>query len=203
MKMFPTTPAFGCGLLVISTHALGAHADPAAPINTMLALGFIILIVAVGLGVFFMRSRDPKQAPLTAVLGDEAADPHAVNPDTTVKDCVVKMKREKIGAVLVLEGEKLVGIFTERDALNRVLAAGIDPSRTKVTEVMTKDPTVIAPNTTVGEAMEIVTRKHIRHLPITQNENVLGIVSSGDLTHWVVKDEIKEIQHLVDIAERP
>ena len=63
---------------------------------------------------------------------------------------------KKIGALIVIDGEKLVGIFTERDALNKVLAAGLEPGKTKVSEVMTRDPYSIPPTTTVGEAMEIV-----------------------------------------------
>ncbi len=187
--------------LLSSSPALAGHADPAAPINILVAVGFVLLIVVVGAGVYFARTRNPKEAPLTTVLGDERPDPHAVGPEMSVQDCVRKMNDEKSGAVLVLKDERLVGIFSERDALSRVLAAGLDPVSTKVNEVMTRDPTVITPDTKVDAAMQIVTEKHIRHLPIVQDGKVLGMVTSSDLTHWVVKDEAKEIQHLVDIVE--
>jgi CBS domain-containing protein len=101
-----------------------------------------------------------------------------------------------------MDGEKLVGIFTERDALNKVLGAGLDPLSTKISEVMTKDPYCIPPGTTVSEAMEVVTRRRFRHLPIVENGKVLGVVSSGDLTHWLVQDKVGEVQELVGLAVR-
>jgi CBS domain-containing protein len=127
---------------------------------------------------------------------------HAVGPDTPVAECVRTMTTEKIGALIVMEGEKLIGIFTERDALNKVLAVGLDPVGTKVSAVMTKDPYCISPTTTVGEAMELVTKRRFRHLPIVENGKVLAVVSSGDLTHWLVKDQMGEVQELVDLAAR-
>jgi CBS domain-containing protein len=101
-----------------------------------------------------------------------------------------------------MDGERLIGIFTERDALNKVLAAGLDSFGTKVSEVMTKDPHCIVPTTTVGEAMELVTTRRFRHLPVVENGKVLAVVSSGDLTHWLVKDQAGEVQTLVDLAAR-
>ena len=83
---------------------------------------------------------------------------HSVAPNTLVTECVRTMTGQKIGALVVMDGEKLVGIFTERDALNKVLAAGLEPGKTKVCEVMTKDPYSIPPTTTVGDAMELVTK---------------------------------------------
>jgi CBS domain-containing protein len=110
------------------------------------------------------------------------------------------MTTKKIGALVVMDGERLIGIFTERDALTKVLAGGLDPRSTIVSEVMTKDPYCIAPTTTVGDAMELVTKRRFRHLPIVENGKVLAIVSSGDLTHWLVKDQLGEVQELVDLA---
>ena len=67
---------------------------------------------------------------------------------------------------------------------------------------MTKDPYGVPPTTTVGDAMELVTKRRFRHLPIVENGKVLAVVSSGDLTHWLVKDQIGEVQELVDLAAR-
>jgi CBS domain-containing protein len=67
---------------------------------------------------------------------------------------------------------------------------------------MTKDPFCIPPGTTVGEAMEVVTQRRFRHLPIVENGQVLAVISSGDLTHWLVKDQVGEVQALVDLAAR-
>jgi CBS domain-containing protein len=101
-----------------------------------------------------------------------------------------------------MDGGRLIGIFTERDALNKVLAGGLDPGNTNVSEVMTKDPYCISPTTTVGDAMKLITKRRFRHLPIVDNGKVLAVVSSGDLTHWLVQDQIGEVQELVDLAVR-
>ena len=128
---------------------------------------------------------------------------HSVGPDAQVTECVRLMTTNKIGALVVMDGERLIGIFTERDALTKVLAGGLDPRSTKVSEVMTKDPYCIAPTTTVGDAMELVTKRRFRHLPIVENGKVLALVSSGDLSHWLVKDQMGEVRELVDLAAKP
>jgi CBS domain-containing protein len=125
---------------------------------------------------------------------------NTVHPDTSITECIQLMNDQNIGAALVTEDDKLVGIFTERDALNKVLPEGIDPISTKISEVMTKDPVCVDPSTTVEEAMSIVTNRKVRHLPILHNGKLVGIVSSGDLTHWLVEDRESEIRELVDVA---
>jgi len=102
--------------------------------------------------------------------------------------------------MLVLEDGRLLGIFTERDAMVRVLGAGLEPTTTTVAEVMSRDPICVTASTTLDEAMNIVTHKRIRHLPVVQNDQVLGMISSGDLTHWLVADRSGEIRELVDVA---
>ncbi|HIJ63760.1 MAG TPA: CBS domain-containing protein [Rhodospirillaceae bacterium] len=99
-----------------------------------------------------------------------------------------RMTNAKIGALVVIDGEKLSGIFTERDALNKVLSGGLDPVNTKVSEVMTREPYCVAPTTTVGEALKLITGRRFRHLPVAENGKVLAVVSSGDLTHWLVRE---------------
>ena len=148
----------------------------------------IAIVIAVIVSVYFMRLRDRRRTPLSRVFRELDAT-HFVGPDTSVATCVRTMTAEQIGALIVMEGERLIGIFTERDALNKVLATGLDPIGTKVSDVMTKDPHCIPPSTTVGEAMELVTGRRFRHLPIVENGKVLALVSSGDLTHWLVKGQ--------------
>lgn len=162
---------------------------------------FVAFVIIVGVAVYFMRSRDQRAAPLARVFA-AGRTIHSAGPDTTVAECARKMAAAKIGALVVMDNERLVGIFTERDALNRVLAAGRDPGSTKVSEVMTEDPICIGPTTTIGEAMELVTQQRFRHLPVVEDGKVLSVVSSGDLTHWLVKDQISEAQTLADAAAR-
>jgi CBS domain-containing protein len=192
----------GIGPALLSPTARAAQLEDAlALLGTAPMYAFIVFVIVVGVGVYFMTLRDKRAAPLTRIFEPGKAI-HSVRPDATVTECVRTMAAEKIGALIVMDGERLIGIFTERDALNRVLAAGRDPGATRISEVMTKDPFCIPPTTTVGDAMELVTQRRFRHLPIVDNGKVLAVISSGDLTHWLVKDQMVEVQELVDVAAR-
>lgn len=97
---------------------------------------------------------------------------------TTVREAAKLMKSKHFGAVLVTEGEELLGIFTERDAVFRVLAQGRDPEKTTVAEVMTKEPTTISPDKAFGHAMLIMHEGGFRHLPVVDDRKLVGMVSS-------------------------
>ena len=191
----------GIGLGLPSSAALAATQEELlttilGQVQMYVFIAFVIIVMA---GVYFMRSRDKRQTPLNKIF-EKGEAIHSVGPDTPVTECVRLMTASKIGALIVLDGKQLIGIFTERDALNKVLACGLDPGNTKVSEVMTKDPYCIRPTTTVGDAMELITKRRFRHLPIVDNGKVLAVVSSGDLTHWLVQDQMGEVQELVDLA---
>lgn len=194
--------AAGTGFAVFAPAALAAQLEEMqAIIGQVPMYALLLFAILMVLYVYSMRVRDRRAAPLKRIF--QAREPiHSVAPDASVTECVRMMTSEKIGALLVMEGDKLSGIFTERDALNKVLAAGRDPRVTKVAEVMTKNPFCVPPTTSVGVAMELVTRGRFRHLPVVQDGKVLAIVSSGDLTHWLVKDQRRDIQELVDVADR-
>ncbi len=163
---------------------------------------YILLIFAffVAIGIFFSRGKNGKNEMLSGLLDRENANIHTVSPDISVTECVRQMNEHRIGAMLVMEGERLAGIFTERDAMTGVLGAGLDPADTLISEVMTRDPIVVSPETTLDEAMGIVTHERVRHLPVLKDGHVLGVVSSGDLTHRLVRDKPGDIRELVDIA---
>jgi CBS domain-containing protein len=193
--------AIGLALLSPAVLAMQVEELSTLLIGKLPLYAFFLFLSVVAIVVYFTRFRDKRRAPLSRVFEERAAI-HSVGPDTPVAECVRTMTAEKIGALIVMDGERLLGIFTERDALNKVLAAGLDPVSTKVSAVMTKDPYCIPPTTTVGEAMELVTKRRFRHLPIVENGKVLAVVSSGDLTHWLVKDQLGEVQELVNLAAR-
>ncbi len=193
----------GIGIALLSPAALAATQEELlttllGQVQMYVLIAFVIIIIA---GVYFMRSRDKRQTPLNKIF-EKGEAIHSVGPDTPVTECVRLMTAGKIGALIVMDGERLIGIFTERDALNKVLAGGLDPGNTKVSEVMTRDPYCISPTTTVGDAMKLITKRRFRHLPIVDNGKVLAVVSSGDLTHWLVQDQMGEVQELVDLAAR-
>ncbi len=190
------------GFALVSGPAFSARLeDLQSFVGTAPVYALVLFAAVAALWVYFMRWRDKRAAPVKRLL-QEGEVIHSVGPSTLVTDCVRKMSAEKIGALVVMEGERLVGIFTERDALNKVLAAGRDPRATRVSEVMTKDPYSIPPTMTVGAAMEVVTQRRFRHLPIVENGRLLAVVSSGDLTHWLVKDRLGEVQELVSLVAR-
>lgn len=99
---------------------------------------------------------------------------------TSVRIAAMMMKEYRVGALMVVEGEKLVGIFTERDALFRVLACGLDPDRTSVGEVMTVRPTTVSPDRPVVHALHLMHDGGFRHMPVTEDGRAVGMVSIRD-----------------------
>jgi predicted transcriptional regulator len=177
------------GLALTSPASFAASEELQTTIGKASMYALILFAMAVAVTVYFMRLRDKRRAPLSRIFEEqEHLGIHLVKSDTLVTECVRKMAAEKIGALVVMEGEKLLGIFTERDALNKVLAGGVVPGGTKVSEVMTKDPYCVPPTTTVGEAMGLITKRRFRHLPVVENGSLVAVVSSGDLIHWLVGD---------------
>jgi CBS domain-containing protein len=98
----------------------------------------------------------------------------------SVSEAARKMKQRTVGAILVVENERLVGIFTERDALFRVVAEGRDPNKTLLAEVMTRDPKTIHPDKPFGRALGIMHEGRFRHVPVVENGRPVGMVSARD-----------------------
>jgi len=102
----------------------------------------------------------------------------AAPPSTTVRQAAELMAREHVGAVVVVEDDHLVGIFSERDAVFRVVARGLEPAATSLAEVMTPAPATIEPDRSFGHAMAVMQQHHCRHLPVVENGRPIGIVSA-------------------------
>ncbi len=133
---------------------------------------------------------------ITTILAGKSRALHAVSTKVTVLEAVQKMNQHKVGAILVMEGEKLVGIFTERDVLTRVISATLDPRVTVITEVMTKNVLTIAPEATVQEVMDLFAEKRCRHLPVIQTGELVGLISIGDVSRWVANVHRAEAESL-------
>ena len=101
-------------------------------------------------------------------------------PDMTVTEAAKVMSKAKIGAILVIDNGALAGIFTERDALNRVLAKGIDPTTTLLSAVMTAKPTTVSPSLPLGHALHIMYDGGFRHVPVVDKGRPVGMVSARD-----------------------
>lgn len=121
---------------------------------------------------------------------------HTVPTSVTVTQAVQEMNRHRIGAILVMEGPKLAGIFTERDVLTRVVAAGLDPQTTPVVRVMTANVLSVQPETTVQQVMDIFAEKRCRHLPVMDAGKLAGLVSIGDVSRWMANQHRAEAESL-------
>lgn len=105
----------------------------------------------------------------------------SVPQDATVLEAARLMNQHHIGSLVVTRGDKVVGIFTERDILNRVVAQQRDPGRTRVQEVMSKPVACCSPHTTRAECRQVMKSRRIRHLPVVENDRLVGIISIGDI----------------------
>ncbi len=121
-----------------------------------------------------------------------------VEPDTTVYDALKQMADRNIGALLVLDQGKLVGIFTERDYARKIILCGKCSMETPVKEIMTSDPVTVTPDKSIEEAMELINQYHIRHLPVVAGETVIGMISVRDLVEAYVNRQEKQIDHLTN-----
>lgn len=121
---------------------------------------------------------------------------HTVPVTVTVTQAVQEMNRHRIGAILVMEGPKLAGIFTERDVLTRVVAAGLDPLTTPVVRVMTSSVLSVLPETTVQQVMDIFAEKRCRHLPVMDAGELVGLISIGDVSRWMANQHRAEAESL-------
>ncbi|MCF6311534.1 MAG: CBS domain-containing protein [Verrucomicrobiales bacterium] len=125
---------------------------------------------------------------LTELLQHKGGAVFAVTPHTKVKAAAVKMRKNKIGALLIMEGRELLGIFTERDILTKIVAKGLDAADVEVQSIMTRKVIVIDPGRTVREAMQVITEQKLRHLPVVQDGKLIGMLSGGDLTRAIVAE---------------
>jgi CBS domain-containing protein len=120
----------------------------------------------------------------------------------SVADAAAAMRDARVGAIMVLSGPRLAGIFTERDALYRVLAAGKDPKRITLGEVMTADPTTIAADKPFGHALHLMYERGFRHVPVVENGLPIGMVSARDALGPEMEQfeaELREREHLTEI----
>lgn len=121
---------------------------------------------------------------------------YSVNLSTSVLDALQVMMDKNISALLVMEDSELKGIFTERDYARKIILQGKSSKETLVEEVMTAELATIKLSSTVDECMQIMTSRHIRHLPIVEDGKVAGMISIGDLVKFVIEDQKQTIEQL-------
>jgi len=135
-------------------------------------------------------------ATVQSILSRKGQQVVSISAGESVLAAASLMNQRAIGSLLVLEGERVIGIFTERDVLRRVVVTGRDPASTKVSEVMTTPVATCRPVTTLAECKAFMTEKRFRHLPVVEGQRLLGIVTIGDLMAFEVGEHESTIEYL-------
>lgn len=121
---------------------------------------------------------------------------HSITPDASVLEAISRMAETGIGALMVMEGERVVGILSERDYARKVVLMDRSSQATPVCDIMTSAVMFVHPSQTITECMELMTEKRLRHLPVMVNDRLLGMVSIGDLVKEVISEQRDLIQQL-------
>ena len=132
------------------------------------------------------------------ILGNKGHEVISVSPDAIVYDALKKMAGHNIGAVLVVEDNHVTGIFSERDYARKIVLMGKTSRESKVGELMQDIVFAVKTTTTVNECMQIMTEKRVRHLPVLEDEKLVGVISIGDVVNKTIEDQENKIHQLED-----
>jgi CBS domain-containing protein len=130
------------------------------------------------------------------LLEDKGCQVYSVAPDTTVYAALELMAEKNIGAVIVLQDDRVVGLFSERDYSRKVILQGKNSKTCPVGELMTRDVLYVQPEDSVEDCMSLMTDKRVRHIPVMDNGNLVGIISIGDVVRAVISRRESTIQQL-------
>ncbi len=133
---------------------------------------------------------------ISLILKHKGGTVWSVTPAASVYEAIEMMADKQAGALLVISEGKLVGIISERDYTRKVILKGKSSKQTRVKEIMTSPAVFVTPEHTVDECMKIMTANRIRHLPVVESEKVVGVVSIGDLVHWIIEVQEETIGQL-------
>ncbi len=136
------------------------------------------------------------------LLGKKGHEVVSISPDATVYEAIEKMAENEVGALLVLNGGKLVGIISERDYARKVILKGRQSRKTAVREVMTENVITVRPEQNVHDCMELMTEKRIRHLPVLAEDKLIGIISIGDVVKSIISNQEFMIEQLEQYISR-
>jgi CBS domain-containing protein len=120
----------------------------------------------------------------------------ALRPDNTVIEALQVMEEKNVGAIMVMEGEHLVGIFSERDYARKGIIKGRKAKSTPLTEVMISDVITVNPDMDIEDCMNLFIDKFIRHLPVVENDKVIGMLSIGDIVNAIIQEQVDHINFL-------
>jgi CBS domain-containing protein len=134
--------------------------------------------------------------PISSILHQKPFALWMVSPQTTVFDAIKLMAEKNIGALPVVSGGTLAGIFTERDYTRKIALQGKSSKDTQVWEIISKQVATVTPDETVEECLRLMTEHRIRHLPVVQNRELIGIISIGDLVNWIISAQNATIEQM-------
>jgi len=130
------------------------------------------------------------------LLENKGSEIYAIAPEVPVLEAIKHMAERRVGALLVMRGEILVGILSERDYARKVILQGRSSAQTAVSEIMSSPVLTVTPDTDVFDCMRLCTDSRIRHLPVVDNEAVVGVISIGDLVKEVIGEQAEQIEQL-------
>lgn len=130
------------------------------------------------------------------ILETKGKEMFTITPDTSVYHALELMVEKNVSALLVMENDKLAGIFTERDYARKVVLKGKKSKETEISEIMTRDLITVSPESTIDECMALMTGKYIRHLPVVVDDKLTGIISIGDVVRRIIEDQKLIIGHM-------
>jgi CBS domain-containing protein len=134
------------------------------------------------------------------ILKTKGQDVWTVAPDSTVYDALQMMAEKNVGALMVVENDKLVGVFSERDYARKVILKGKASKDTLVSEIMTSEPVWVRPDQTIGACMDLMTHKRVRHLPVLDEGRLVGVISIGDVVKAIISEQqftIEQLEHYI------
>ena len=134
--------------------------------------------------------------PISSILFHKTSSLWIIAPEATVYEAIKLMAEKNIGALLVMAGGKLTGIFTERDYARKIALQGKNSRQTHVWEILPKEIVAVTPDDSVEDCMRLMTESRVRHLPVMEGENVVGIVSIGDLVNWIISVQSIAIEQM-------
>ena len=130
------------------------------------------------------------------ILREKGTAVYSISPDATVYDALKLMAEKNVGALLVLDGDRLAGIISERDYARKIILKDKLSKETRVKEIMTTEILTVTPAMDLDECMELITDKRLRHLPVVENDRVLGIISIGDIVKGIIDHKESVIEQL-------